>query len=74
MRVWLLGLMSAVLLSFSASAELIKNDNPYRLLEQVAEKTFNRIETERDQIDEDPNHLKTIVKEELMPYVYNINK
>ncbi|MGM0525323.1 MAG: ABC transporter substrate-binding protein [Pseudomonadota bacterium] len=72
MRVWLLGLMSAVLLSFSASAELIKNDNPYRLLEQVAEKTFNRIETERDQIDEDPNHLKTIVKEELMPYVDNI--
>ncbi|RUO75910.1 ABC transporter substrate-binding protein [Idiomarina seosinensis] len=72
MRVWLLGLMSAVLLSFSASAELIKSDNPYRLLEQVAEKTFNRIEAERNQIDEDPNHLKTIVKEELMPYVDNI--
>ena len=62
----------ALLMVASASAQPIKNDNPYRLLEEVAETTFDRIAEERDKINENPNYLKTIVEDELMPYVDNI--
>lgn len=72
MKRWILMLATAVSMSFSASAELIKSDNPYRLLEQVAEQTFERIAQERSTINSNPNHLKTVVEEELMPYVDNI--
>ncbi|WP_404401393.1 ABC transporter substrate-binding protein [Idiomarina seosinensis] len=72
MRVWLLALLSSLLVSVSVAATEIENDNPYRLLEQVAEKTFQRIADERDKIEEDPDYLKTIVRDELMPYVDNI--
>ena len=64
--------LSLLMIAASASAQVIKEDNPYRLLEQVAEKTFARIAEERDRINEDPNYLKTVVREELMPYVDNI--
>lgn len=68
---WLLGVL-LLTVSTVASAELIKSDNPYKLLEQVAAKTFERIAAEREQINNNPDHLKTVVKEELMPYVDNI--
>ena len=66
---WLLALVAMVVVSSAANAELIRNDDPYELLKEVAEVTFERIENERGKIDEDPNHLKVIVKDELMPYV-----
>lgn len=64
--------LSLLMIAAPASAQVIKDDNPYRLLEQVAEKTFARIAEERDRINDDPNYLKTVVREELMPYVDNI--
>lgn len=72
MRIWLLALISALLVSVSVTATEIESNNPYQLLEQVAEKTFQRIADERSTIDENPDYLKTIVREELMPYVDNI--
>jgi len=64
--------LSLLMIAAPASAQVIKDDNPYHLLEQVAEKTFARIAEERDRINDDPNYLKTVVREELMPYVDNI--
>lgn len=61
-------LMSASV-SLSAMADVIKNDNPYELVELVANKTFERMANERAKIDNDPNYLREIVEDELMPYV-----
>ncbi|EKE85368.1 MlaC/ttg2D family ABC transporter substrate-binding protein [Idiomarina xiamenensis] len=61
-------LMSASV-SLSATADVIKNDNPYELVELVANKTFERMANERAKIDNDPNYLREIVEDELMPYV-----
>lgn len=72
MKTLILWALSALMFIAPASAEVIKEDNPYRLLEQVAEQTFQRIANERNKINENPNYLKTIVEEELMPYVDNI--
>lgn len=68
---WVTAVVTAVLLMVSASvsAERITNDDPQELLKEVADQTFNRIASERGKIDEDPNYLKVIVKDELMPYV-----
>lgn len=46
--------------------------NPYVMLEKVATKTFTRIKTEQAQIESNPELLRTIMEEELLPYVdYN---
>lgn len=46
--------------------------NPYELLEQVATKTFARIKSEHSQIQANPELLRTVMEEELLPYVdYN---
>lgn len=69
MKQWLMaGVLS--LLSFHVLADdMIHNDDPHALLEEVADKTFQRIAADRDKIEADPNYLKTVVKQELMPYV-----
>ena len=44
-------------------------ENPYKLIQRVAEATFKRIAADQKEIGINPNHLKVVVKEELMPYV-----
>ncbi len=52
-----------------ASAEAVDDKNPYILLEQVGLKTFARIKEEQPNIKQDPEVLRTIVREELVPYI-----
>lgn len=44
-------------------------EDPYKLIQRVAESTFKRISTDQALINKDPNHLKIVVSEELMPYI-----
>lgn len=67
MRVLLFTLFS-LFLSASALAEVDKS-NPYEMVQTVADITFKRVATEQAAIKKDPNLLKTIVKEELLPYI-----
>ena len=64
-------LISFILLAvtFSSNAGQIAKDNPYLMIREVAEITFNRFAREQEQIQKDPNILKTIVREELLPYI-----
>lgn len=43
--------------------------DPYKMIETVADKTFNRIKADQPIIQQDLEHLRTIVVEELLPYV-----
>jgi phospholipid transport system substrate-binding protein len=52
-----------------AQAADIDTSNPYIMVEQVADKTFDRFHQDKSIIDSNPDHLKVIVQEELMPYV-----
>jgi phospholipid transport system substrate-binding protein len=48
--------------------------NPYVLLVDVATQTFSRIKKERQLIDADPELLRKVMEEELLPYVdYNFS-
>ncbi|MFV0575203.1 MAG: phospholipid-binding protein MlaC [Vibrio sp.] len=52
--------------AFSASAA---NTDPYQMMQTAGDATFARLKAEQPKIKQDPNTLKTIVDEELMPYV-----
>ncbi|QPR29177.1 phospholipid-binding protein MlaC [Edwardsiella hoshinae] len=53
----------------AASTPTLDQSNPYTLMNQAAARTFNRLKNEQPRIQQDPNYLRTIVREELMPYV-----
>jgi len=55
-------------ISFSASANIDKK-NPYLMIQTAADLAFKRFAREQVNIQKDPNVLKTIVREELIPYV-----
>ncbi|WP_338502099.1 phospholipid-binding protein MlaC [Erwinia aphidicola] len=43
--------------------------NPYKLMNESAQKTFDRLKNEQPKIKQDPNYLRQVVREELLPYV-----
>ena len=52
---------------FTATA--VDKTNPYVLMQQAADKTFGRLKNEQPQIQQNPEYLRQVVKEELLPYV-----
>lgn len=65
----LTALLSCILISFSVNASEIDKSQPYQMMKQVSEQAFARLKSEQDMVQENPEHLKVIVEEELMPYV-----
>ncbi|TRX52772.1 ABC transporter substrate-binding protein [Thalassomonas sp. M1454] len=59
------------MLSFttSAFASEVSKENPYKMIEEAAQITFDRFAREEAEIKKNPEILKDIVREELMPYV-----
>jgi phospholipid transport system substrate-binding protein len=47
----------------------VDKKNPYLMIKSVASKTFKRFSDEHQAIQANPNRLKDIVREELMPYI-----
>ncbi|MBL4631947.1 MAG: ABC transporter substrate-binding protein [Paraglaciecola sp.] len=59
-------LILAMVLANSSYAKLI---NPQILLEKATNATFERIELDRQDIESNPDHLRVIIEQELMPYI-----
>lgn len=51
------------------AAQVVDQSNPYLMVQGAADQTFKRFAREQQAIQENPNLLKNIVREELMPYV-----
>jgi len=67
-------ILSAALIAFSAigiekTPPTLDMKDPYVLIHNVAEQTFARFRADRELIKQDPNHLKVVVEQELMPYI-----
>lgn len=56
-------------LSNESTQQVVDQSNPYLMVKGAAEQTFKRFAREQQAIRENPNLLKNIVREELMPYV-----
>lgn len=52
-----------------ANSDVVRDENPYALLERVAKQTAERIANDRPKINEDLDYLREIIRDELMPYV-----
>ncbi len=59
-------LLGAVLTIQAAEIDVT---NPYKMMNGVAQQSFDRLKAEKDNIAKDPNLLKQLVEQELMPHV-----
>ena len=53
-----------------AVQQVMAEDTPYDLTKQVSDKLFSDIKSSQSKIKQNPNYLKTIVRQDLMPYVH----
>lgn len=64
-------MLGKVLIIFSVFfANQVFANTPYDLTIEVSDKLFRRVANDQAKIKQNPNYLKTIVREELMPYVH----
>ncbi|KMW74081.1 ABC transporter substrate-binding protein [Photorhabdus luminescens subsp. luminescens] len=63
-------LLMAALLVVAPLASAVDQTNPYKLMQDAAEKTFTRLKNSQSQIRQNPDYLRQVVKEELLPYVH----
>lgn len=74
-KTWI-ALSSAVCLLVSSlgtvaqASEPVDQSNPYQLIEQVADNTFTRLRKDRTLFRADPDLLRDVVKDELLPYIH----
>jgi len=65
-RLLMIALLAIAPLAANAAAD---QTNPYKLMNEAAEKTFTRLKNEQPKIKQNPNYLREVVRQELMPYV-----
>ena len=58
-----------LLVAFGIRAQEVDKTQPYQMMTTVAEQAFQRLKAEQERIHQDPEYLKVIVEQELMPYV-----
>lgn len=51
------------------TSKKVAQDNPYAMVKEAGTNTFNRMKAEKDNIQQDPEILRQIMHEELMPYI-----
>lgn len=61
--------LASLIFSLNVMATEVDKTQPYQMMKQVSQITFDRLKAEQDKIHQDPNYLKVIVEQELMPYV-----
>lgn len=57
-------------LSLLVTASVQASTSPYVLMQQAADKLFGDIKANQAKINADPNYLRTIVRNDLMPYIH----
>lgn len=62
-------LLMIALLVIAPQVLAVDQTDPYSLMQDAADKTFTRLTAEQANIKQDPNHLRTIVRDELMPFI-----
>ncbi|MGX2974259.1 phospholipid-binding protein MlaC [Ursidibacter arcticus] len=61
---------SVVMLSTLFSGTAVASTSPYVLMQQTADKLFGDIKANQSKIKQDPNYLRTIVRNDLMPHIH----
>lgn len=69
MKKWFVGLISASALLCGSAFAQISSEDPYVMVQDVASNTFDRIKLEQEQIKANPEQLRLVMEEELIPYI-----
>ncbi len=69
MKKWFVGLISASALLCGSAFAQISSEDPYVMVQDVASNTFDRIKLEKQQIKANPEQLRLVMEEELIPYI-----
>ncbi|WP_407331482.1 phospholipid-binding protein MlaC [Enterovibrio sp. 27052020O] len=71
MKKWLVMLVAAfsMMLPSLSVAQTVDATNPYALIDGVAENAFSRLKKDKEIYQANPELLRVVVKEELMPYI-----
>lgn len=67
-RLMVVALLMIAPLAANAAAAADKT-NPYSEMNAAAQATFSTLKADQPQIQKDPNYLRTVVREQLLPYV-----
>ena len=62
-------LIMIAMLVIAPLANAADQSNPYKLMGEAAQKTFDRLKNEQPKIRQNPDYLREIVGQELLPYV-----
>lgn len=62
-------LIMIAMLVVAPLAHAVDQSNPYKLMGEAAQKTFDRLKNEQPKIRQNPDYLREIVGQELLPYV-----
>lgn len=68
-KTWFSKILVLVTALFAVQA-VMAADSPYELTKQAAEKLFSDLKAEQTKIKSNPNHLRLIVRNDLIPYVH----
>ena len=67
---WFLSIFTAVIFMLPAAINAAEQqDDPYVMINNVASLTFDRMKREKDLIKNDPELLRKVMEEELLPYI-----
>lgn len=70
LRKWLISIVTTMICMVPASASMAaEQSDPYVMINEVASLTFERIKREKSQIQNNPELLRTVMEEELLPYI-----
>ncbi|MCE0812057.1 phospholipid-binding protein MlaC [Buttiauxella sp. S04-F03] len=62
-------LIMIAMLVIAPLANAADQSNPYKLMGEAAQKTFDRLKNEQSKIRQNPDYLREVVGQELLPYV-----
>ncbi|MGB9095695.1 phospholipid-binding protein MlaC [Erwinia sp.] len=65
-RILMMAMLVIAPIAANAAAD---QTNPYQLMNEAAGKTFTRLKTDQPKIKQNPDYLRQVVREELLPYV-----
>lgn len=62
-------LAALLALPLFAQAATVDKTDPYKLIQVVSQQTFDRLKAQKDQIQRNPELLRGVVRQELLPYI-----
>jgi phospholipid transport system substrate-binding protein len=70
LKKWFISILTAVIFMLPGMATIAsEQSDPYVMINEVASLTFDRIKREKEQIQKNPELLRTVMEEELLPYI-----